>query len=266
MANVDRKLHDADSATDREPELPKRGLKGASGGVYLGPTRPTSGDSNTSHATGPAAGGVEDSTGYRKRDKYEDNGAGAAFAANTRPTGRTAYTAPGVQGGSVPGDPAGSVDNRAVEQLRALGADGRGTSYQPGTADPVGTGVTAGLKKSPRQTGTPIIPRPAIGASDGPAAGTVAVIPGDDLFTIDLHADDITGGANGLAGCVVDVFTRGTDTDEIGEYVGTADFDSATAGGGLTGLASATTYHVEVRFKDAAGNVGPVQMGTLLTT
>lgn len=280
MANVDSKLHDASSATDREAETPKRGLKGAAGGIYVGPTRPNAGDTNTAHATGAAAGGVEDSTGYRKRDKYEAGGASPLGSSHTRPTGRTAYIGDGVQGGSTPGDPAGSVDNRAVEDGtggRALGMDGRGTQYYAvgrdsiSSADPIGTGVVAAATydKNPRVSGNPIIPRPTLGAADGPAAGTVAVIAGDDTFTIDLHADDVTGGANGLAGCVVYVYERGTDTDEEGDFVGEYDFDSTTAGGGpgVAGLASATTYAVYARFKDAAGNVGPLSArGTVLTT
>jgi hypothetical protein len=278
MANVDRELHDAGDATDREAETPKRGLKGASGGIYVGPTRPNTPDTNTSHATGAAAGGVEDTTGYRKRDGYQaDAGNTAAFATNTRPTGRTAYTAPGVQGGSVPGDPAGSVDNRAVEDGtggRALGMDGRGTQYRAvgrdsvGAADPYGVGstpVAATVDKNPRIAGNPLIPRPLIGAADGPAAGTVAVIAGDDKLTADLHADDITDGANGLAGAVVYLFTRDTDTDED-VFVREADFDSTTAGDLFTALASGVTYAVYARFKDPAGNVGPLSARATIAT
>jgi hypothetical protein len=278
---VDPQLHNPSDALDRESENPKRGLKGASGGIYVGPTRPNAGDTNTSHATGAAAGGVEDSTGYRKRDGYQaDNGATAAFTTNTRPTGRTAYTAPGVQGGSPLDGGAvdgAAIDNRAVEDGtggRALGMDGRGTQYvgvgdgiASGAADPKGVGVTAAYDKNPRKANTALIPRPTLGAADGPAAGTVAVIAGDDKLTADLHADDVTGGANGLAGAEVFLYRRGTDTDEDGDFVAKADFDSTTAGDLFTGLITGTTYAIYARFKDAAGNVGPLSArGTVATT
>lgn len=270
---VDPQLHNNGDALDRESENPTRGLKGAAGGIYIGPTRPNATDTNTAHATGADSGGVEDSTGYRKRDGYQaDAGNTAAFASNTRPTGRTAYTAPGVQGGSVlDSGPGHLADNRAVEDGsggRALGMDGRGTQYVG-----VGDGIAAGAAdpklhtwdKNPRKSGDPLIPRPVVGSSAGPAAGTVGVIQGDDKLTVDMHADDVTGGAKGLAGCEVYLYTRGTDTDED-VYVSKVDFDSTTEGDLFTSLASAVTYVVYVRFKDAAGNVGPLSARTTIAT
>lgn len=279
MANVDSKLHDSGDAKDRESENPKRGLRGAAGGIYVGPTRPNAADTNTAHATGAAAGGVEDSTGYRKRDKYEAMGATPLGSSHTRPTGRTASIGDGVQGGSVPGDPvvSASIDNRAVTDGtggRALGMDGRGTQYYAvgrdsiSSADPIGTGVVASATydKNPRVSGNPIIPQPTLGTSANPSAGTVALIQGALKLQADLHVDDVTSGANGLAGCVIYLYTRGTDTDDDDVFVGKFDFDSATAADAFTGLTASTTYAFYARFKDAAGNVGPLSARSTVAT
>lgn len=278
-ANVNKHLHDPGDVRDQESDSPKRALRGAAGGNYVGPARINSADSNTAHATGSAAGGVEDSTGYRKRDKYEPDG-GGSLASNTRPTGRTAYVGDGVQGGSTPGRPiasgtdhlnTGAFDKRSTivgDGGRSVEASGRGTSYRVGTADPLGTGVTAGAVKNPRfGTATPIIPRPEVGTSANPAAGTVALVQAALALQADLHADDITGGANGIAGCELFLFTRGTDTDNDGTLVGKVDFDSTTLADAFTGLAAATTYAFYARFKDTAGNIGPLSArGTVATS
>lgn len=96
--NVDKNLSNAPATdgtkADKSGDTPKRGIRGASGGVFVGPSRINSLDTDTAHATGAAAGGVEDSTGYRKRDLYETDG-GGNFSTQTRPTGRTAYGAAG---------------------------------------------------------------------------------------------------------------------------------------------------------------------------
>lgn len=292
MANVDPKLHDAASPTDREGETPKRSLRGAAGGIYIGPARPEAGDSNTAHAVGAAAGGVDGSTGYRKRDKYfadgDATGGGTGGAtATVRPTGRSMFRGDGIQGGSIPGYPAqrasqrsaavtyqsgggANMDKRSTivgEGGRQLGAQGRGTSYKVGTADPVGTGVTAGAVKNSRKgLTTPMIQRPTLGTTANPAAGTIALIQGDDLFQADLHADDITGGANGLAGAEIFLYARDTDTDEDAGLVAKADFDSITAATIFSGLTSGATYSFYARFKDAAGNVGPLSSRSTVAT
>jgi hypothetical protein len=74
----------------------------------------------------------------------------------------------------------------------------------------------------------------------------------------DVHADDITGGANGYAGVVFYVFARDTDTDEDAALVRKGDFDTVVEGAvtGCTGL-TAGTYAIYCAFKDAAGNIGP---------
>ena len=84
---------------------PLRGLRGGSGGIFVGPSRPAA----ASHITGSAGGGVAGSTGYRKSGTYDGTGSATTMAGaggNTiqtvaRPTGRTAYLADGVQGGSI---------------------------------------------------------------------------------------------------------------------------------------------------------------------
>lgn len=300
MANVDSKLHDDGSPIDREPDAPKRALRGAASGVYIGPAHIDAGDSNTAHATTDNAGGLDGSTGYRKRNGYfADNdatGAGTAGAAFTlRRTGRRAYRGDGVFGGSIPGYPAQRVGQRgsAVTQSDqvltaagasaafidkrsaqtgdggvALGGAGRGTTYKRGiAADPVGlNAVTAGARKNPRTTGTPLIPRPVI-ATTASAGGTVGIDTGTAAgILMDTHADDVTGGANGLAGYEMFVFARGTDTDEDGGLVTKVDFDTTTGADFSTGLSAATTYAVYVRFKDAAGNVGPMSARATVTT
>jgi hypothetical protein len=110
-----------DDSSDLAPEQTSRGLRGATGGVFVGPSRPNS----SSHAVPSAnlypGGGAEDTTGYRESDTYDatgGTGGGTGFGAtgnsNTRPsrftnasgtivTGPTAYTGDGVQGGSTPG-------------------------------------------------------------------------------------------------------------------------------------------------------------------
>jgi hypothetical protein len=245
------KRHVAGVPTDLEGDQPKRSLRGAAGGVYIGPARINSTDTNTAHATGAAgtgAGGVEDSTGYRKRDGYDGSGAtgggvgfgDASVTTESRPNGgsvtykaTTSYIADGVQGGSVPGRPiasgtthllAGNFDKRATtagEGGRALGSSGRGTQYKVGTADPVQTG-TAHSRPQPNTLGLTVvapklIPAPLIQAGNNPAAGTVTIGTGTAAgILVDAHADDVTGGTNGRAGYEVFVFKRSTDTDEDG--------------------------------------------------
>ncbi len=291
MANVDSKLFNTTdrSPADRSPESFKRGLRGAAGGTYIGPILSTAaiGDSSIVHATGAAAGGAEDSTGYRESDTYFMGTDVSSVTATVRPSGRSVYRADGVAGGSVPGYPAQRTGQRAAAAAPtglltaegqaaafidgrtniygdggvALGAAGRGTRVIAGTV------VTGGVGQG-TQSGTPRIPRPTIEDSDAPAAGVVGIIAGDDKITCDLHTDDDTGGANGLAGITAVLYERGTDTDEDGRYpIQKASFDSATEGDLFTGLATATTYSVYVSFKDAAGNIGPTSARfTVLTT
>lgn len=290
--NVDSHLHNAggtpnNDGPEREGDEPKRSVRGAASGIYIGPARIDAGDSNTAHATGAAAGGVDGSTGYRKRNGYfadgdATGGGQGGGTAVVRPTGRTFYSGDGVQGGSTPGRPiasgsdhlnTGNFDKRssiAGDGGVALGNAGRGTSYKRAlAADPLGLGaVTAGITKNSRVgVGAVLIPRPAIQATHNPAAGTVCIGTGGAAgLLVDLHADDVTSGANGLAGMEVFVYARGTDTDTDGGLVTKFDVDSATEADVSTGLAAGTTYAVYARFKDAAGNVGPMSARATATT
>lgn len=335
--NVDKELHTDGDATDRESENPKRGLKGAAGGTYIGPVRPNS----TSHATGVAAGGVEDSTGYRESDSYNLDGAGAGVTvSNTRPTSRTAYTGRGVDyvyvvtlAGVTAADSfklhlnrtdtktaafvAGTNMTAAAMQTalrtltgdnnltvtgttdagpflivtsqrnvltvtdesgltgtvakfaqhtptlagdngHALGSDGRGTSATgTGPADTI-TGETVTIN-------APITP--AIQTSANPSAGTIAAVVNGTAIELDEHATDVTN----YAGAEIIVFEVNPDnTAEDGDYVGKADRDSATQGGGVTGLA-AGTYAVYARYLVAATspatgkNPGPLSARATVT-
>lgn len=289
MPNVDKELHNPETTNgnlikERTTSKPKRGLRGAAGGTYIGPVLSTAaiGDSSITHATGAAGGGVEDSTGYRESDTYNMGTDVAAATATVRSTGRSLYRADGVQGGSVPGYPAQRVGQKAAASSGsgltaegqaaafidkrsniygdggvALGSAGRGTRVIAGTVATSNVGQTSG---APRMT------RPTYQAGANPASGVVTIAGGAGKVTSDLHADDITGGANGRAGVVIYVFAKGTDTDEDAALVAKGDFDTNTAGDvtGLTGL-TAGDYAVYAAFKDAAGNIGPWGARTLVT-
>ena len=266
MANVDSKLHDSGSPRDRVSEKPKIGLRGAAGGIYVGPILSTASgakESSITHATGANPGGAEDSTGYRKSDTYFQDGTegmGEAPTAQTRPTGRTSFT--GVvtglpSGTSVPGYPAQRARQRAVAlgggaflDKRSTGAGefGGALGSDRGGSRVLGESVTAALR----------VPRPLVGTSANPSAGTVAVIDGTAKLTVDLNASDVTA----YAGAEVILYERGTDTDEDGAFVGkSALFDSATEGD-LTFDGSATlaagVYAVYTRFVDNDGKPGPL--------
>src|SRR3989304_30080 len=75
MPNVDKELHNpevtnANLIKERTTSKPKRALRGAAGGTYVGPVLSTAaiGDSSITHATGIAAGGGGDRTGVREAD------------------------------------------------------------------------------------------------------------------------------------------------------------------------------------------------------
>lgn len=289
--NVDSDLHNSGdmSPADRSSETPKKSLRGAAGGVYIGPILSVASgakESSLSHATGAAGGGVEDSTGYRASDTYAadgDSGLGDDLS-TVRPTGRTMYRGDGVQGGSVVGYPAQRSGQRAAadagdsltaggaaaafmdkrstiagEGGRALGHQGRGTRV-------LGTTVsTGGTYQGVNQVR---IPRPTLGVAENPAAGTTAVYAGAvGGIALDAHANDITGGSNDLAGFEVLVYTRGSDTDEDGGLVAKFSQDSAAAADFTTGITSGVTYAVYTRFVDPDGNLGPLSArGTVTAT
>lgn len=282
MPNVDSKLHNAEATAknliaERTTSKPKVGLRGAAGGTYIGPVLSTAaiGDSSITHATGVAGGGVEDSTGYRESDTYFRGTDVSAVTATVRSTGRSVYRADGVQGGSVAGYPAQRAGQRAAAATAssltaegaasaigdkrsniygdggdALGSAGRGTRVIAGTVLTDGVGQATGQSRMTR----PVLQTGAISA-----AGQVRIVDGTGgAVHADLHADDITAGANKYAGVTIFAFARGTDTDEDLALVAKGDFDTVTQGAvtGLSGL-TAGTYAFYAAFKDVAGNVGP---------
>jgi hypothetical protein len=110
---VDSKLHDEGDPKDRSSEEPKRGLRGAAGGIFIG--------SRT--------------TPNRTTD-YRDGGAQLS-GSHTRPTGRTSFTGsnPGVQGTRVVQGQTVDGDHRAeLGGDDQLGQDGRGTGGGSGEA------------------------------------------------------------------------------------------------------------------------------------
>ena len=145
--NVDSHLHNAggtenNDGPEREGDAPKRALRGAAGGVYIGPARIDAGDSNTAHATGAAPGGVDGSTGYRKANSYfadgdATGGGQGGGTAVVRPTGRTFYSGDGVQGGSTPGRPIASGTDHLMtgnfDKRSSIAGDGGVTVRLPST-------------------------------------------------------------------------------------------------------------------------------------
>lgn len=257
-------FHVAGDESDLEGETPKKGLTGATGGIYIGPVRPNS----ASHAIGAAAGGVEDSTGYRESDTYEvDSGAGVATSV-VRPTGRTAYMGTGVGGSgtSVPGYPSQRANSHpsahayvdelgnsrsAVLTTRAPHIKGGHNASVAAVTKSTGTGPADTIAGETIGLGTGGIVRPGTSGSANPSAGTVSIIAATGKVQADLHADDITNGANGYTGCEIALFRRTGPSDaEDGDLVAKGDFDSTTAGDvtGLTGL-DADTYAAYARFK-----------------
>jgi len=214
------------------PSGPKTSLRGSAGALFAGPLAgvdgaATAGPATPTHATGVAAGGVEESTGSRRVDSYLLDGGTSGVSGtvlsntDTRPTGRTRYFGDGVQGGSLPGRPiasgtdhvlsgggyaTGTFDKRTGidgEGGRALGASGKGSSV---------AAETVSIKTSKLGTGTLDRP-PAYGAAD-PAAGTIGIVDGTGgVMQVDFNAADITGGSAGRAGALITVWTRDTDTD-----------------------------------------------------
>jgi hypothetical protein len=293
MANVDKELHNPEVTAgnlikERTTSKPKRSLRGAAGGTYVGPVLSNAaidhqalGDAtNSSHAVGAAGGGVEDSTGYRESDTYRIGTAEDSTTATARSTGRSMYRADGVFGGSTPGQPAQRSSQRASAKTSgqgltaegaapvfldkrsntygdggvALGSAGRGTR----TTSTGGT-VTVTRGGVGQATGQPRLPKPTIQAADPGASLQIQIVDGTGgAVHADLHADDITDGANGYAGCVIYCFDRDTDTDEDEALIAKGDFDTVEEGAvtGLTGL-TAGTYAFYAAFKDAAGNIGP---------
>lgn len=299
VANVDKELHNpevtnANLIKERTTSKPKKSLRGAAGGSYIGPVISTAARADSldgssyatasdSHAVGIAGGGVEDTTGYRKSDLYT-RGTGTDAATRTiRPnpgnqTARGMYRANGVFGGSIPGLPAQRSGQRAVAAAGggeltaegaapvfmdkrsniygdggdAIGSAGRGTREANGTVQVAAAGAA-------REANQRFIDRPVMVTAADPSAGEIEINGAAGAIHADLNAADITAGANVLAGCVIYVFERNTDTDEDKpDMVRKGDFDSVTEGA-VTGLTTMTaaTYSVYAAFKDPNGNIGP---------
>jgi hypothetical protein len=100
--------------------------------------------------------------------------------------------------------------------------------------------------------------RPTTQTGANPASGVISLDPGAaTILRGDLHADDITGGANGNRGIEVFVFARGSDTDtDLPDLVARGHFDSTTQGTVITGLTTGVTYAVYARFVKAASATG----------
>lgn len=280
--NVDEKvLEAATELTDRVSDTPKRSLRGAAGGKYIGPvlSKAAGGTppATITHATGIEAGGAEDSTGYRESDTYEADGGNLGAFATTRPnpgsqTARTMRRGDGIFGGSVPGFPAQRSGQRAVAGGTGLAAEGGAPAFMDKRSTIAGEGGRA-LGSAGRDTRVldetvvtgganrrigPRIPRPTLQAAADPAAGVITVKDSvtANAISADLNASDITGGANGLSGCIIWLFDRGTDTDEDAAAPrARAFFDSTTEGDVFTGLTG--TFAVYAAFKEPGGNVGP---------
>jgi len=271
------------------PNKPKRSLRGALAGIFFGPLAGVdgaaiAGPTTPTHATGAAPGGVEDSTGSRRSDTYAADAntggmLGAPSTTDTRPTGRTRFLGDGVQGGSLPGRPiasgtdhvlagggyaTGTFDKRTTidgEGGRALGAAGRGSSV---------SGETVSVKTSKLGSAPAALSRPTVGAAANPASGTVALVDGTGgVMQIDLHADDITGGASGRAGALISVFARDTDTDvdkKSALFFGTVDGGTDI---GTLFTPGAGTYAIYVAWrylrKDGGFGYGPYAARTVLT-
>ncbi|MES2156036.1 MAG: hypothetical protein V4510_12960 [bacterium] len=302
MSNVDKELHNPEVTAknlikERTTSKPKGALRGAAGGIYIGPVlsaaaidhmRDTTADEHAIGGTG--AGGVDASTGYRQGNSWGVDGdatgfgMGAGGTRTLRPNpgatadgGRQVFRGNGTFGGSVAGYPAQRVGQRGAAATGssltgdggaaafidkrsdsgrvggALGSAGRGTRVTSAS----GT-VTVASSGKTKVSGSARIPVPVIQEAANPNSGTVSVGDGVGVVTGDLHADDITGGALGLAGMVVYIFARGTDTDEDLALVAKGDFDATTEANitGLSGLAAAT-YACYAAYKTADGNVGP---------
>jgi hypothetical protein len=104
---VDKKLHKEADPSDLSSDEPARGIKGASGGIFVG-----------------------DRFAPNRTTDYRDGGA-QLTGSHTRPTGRTSRTGsnPGVNGTRTQGGKTGvKGDHRAIlDGDDALGQDGRGT-------------------------------------------------------------------------------------------------------------------------------------------
>jgi len=265
------------------PQNPKKGLRGAAGATYVGPIPGTKdgssikGPSSPTHATGTfGAGGVEDSTGSRKSDTYnadQNTGGltGGPSTTVTRQAGggagatKTAYLGAGVPGGSTPGNPIDKTGRAADTGTDRFGRSLTGAAYLSGAAagrytytnfDGRPTNDGDGARLAGANRGTSIsgetvtkyqdIPVPSTSAA---ASGVPAVIGAALKIQVDVHTDDLAGGANGRLGVEVALFKRGTDTDEDGPLVGVIRATGTTgATDAFTGLTASTSYVAYVRW------------------
>jgi len=269
------------------PTTVKRGLKGAAGGLYVGPiigaASVIEGPSSPTHAVTALAGGVEDTTGYRESDTYDRSGnsgglLGAASTSVSRPTGRTAYIGNGVQGGSTAGDPidsAGRAEDTGVDRFgRSLtganyptGGGGRFTYTNfDGRAVPGGDGGLGGGGRGTTVDGETVTANQGVPATHDTAesSGTVAVVDAAGKIVTAIHANDITGGSNGHKGAEITVYKRGSDTDDDGAFyraatIGTVVSDGPDDTDTFTAV-TAGTYSFYVRWRYAAAD-GSIHLG-----
>jgi hypothetical protein len=252
------------------------------------------------HTDTIAGGGTEDSKGYRKSDTYDQSGntgglAGAPATSVTRPNpgavpaalrATQAYIGEGVQAGSRVSstkgadviDAAGRANDTGVDRFgraRGVANVGAGAGWYTytnfdGRSMPDGEGgKAAGIGGR----GTSVSDETVTVAKPGPpptfggvAAGVIALadLTGAAGFSVNIHADDVTGGANGRKGAEIVAFTRGADTEEDLTLVGYAIADGTQgASGAFPGSASRAgqTLAVYARFL-GPGVTAPGTSGT----
>jgi len=273
------------------PSRPKRGLRGAFTNIpYIGPVLSGAAvepPASVLHNSTSAAGGVEDTDGYRELDEYSVDGntgglTGGPSTSVSRPTGRTAYIGAGVPGGSTPGAPIDTTgravstgkdrfgrtkgtpnSGAGIKDYDYTNFDGRATlDGDGGRAVGVGRGTTTdGVNVTQAVTRAVV---DTTGAND--TAGSVNVTDGGagGAITVDLHANDITGGSAGMAGFQVSLFKRDTgDTDEDGPCIGVFDVDGGTDASTLTTVAAlaGTTIAIYARRRFKLTNGGATTYG-----
>jgi len=280
------------------PSRPKRGLRGAFMNIpYVGPLLSGAAvepPASVLHNSTSAAGGVEDTDGYRELDEYSVDGntgglTGGPSTSVSRPTGRTAYIGAGVPGGSSvrteaagpqtnkgPIDPTGRAVSTGKDRFgRTKGTPNSGAGIKDydytnfdgrSTLDGDGGRALGGGGRGTTTDGVNVTQyqsRPTVGASANPAASTVGVVAGgSSVVQVDIHADDITGGSAGLAGYQVALFERDTgDTDEDGPCIGVFDCDGGTDITTLTTLSGARTIVVYARKRYKVTNGGATTYG-----
>jgi hypothetical protein len=206
-----------------------------------GGSAPTAGQAGVGvvDTTGRAESTGVDRFGRTKNSVAQGTGAGKGYYDYTNFDGRSNAAGSRADVGQGRGSiatgtgPADAVTGETVSRTVGVRPTRSTASTQVGGAA-LGTGTLAN-----RATVGTI---PLVGTTADPAAGTIAVVGGATKVQVDLHADDITGGANLRAGAEVVIFKRGGDTDEdvlseVARFKADGGTDITDA---VTGLAAAT--------------------------